>query len=54
MVQPHLLQNFELGALSAPHFIQRRASAFPQRAQKLFLTGFSDPHFEQCISRTPL
>jgi hypothetical protein len=42
---PHLPQKFEVGALSAPQFMQRRTNAFPQRAQKLFPAGFPDPPF---------
>jgi hypothetical protein len=53
MAAPHLPQKFEVDAFFAPHFMQRRTSAFPQRAQKLFPAGFPDPHFEQCIPRSP-
>jgi hypothetical protein len=46
---PHWPQKFEVGEFSAPHFVQGRVSAFPQRAQKLLSAEFSDPHFEQRI-----
>src|SRR5260370_21468778 len=50
---PHLPQKFDVGAFSAPHFRQRRASAFPQRAQKLFPAGFSASHLVQRIRCPP-
>src|SRR5690242_2255385 len=46
---PHLPQKLDVGEFSAPHSVQGRVSAFPQRAQKLLSAGFSEPHFTQRI-----
>src|SRR5215469_16287404 len=47
---PHLPQKFEVGELSAPHFMQILTRAFPHCSQKLLLGGLLVPHFEQRIS----
>jgi hypothetical protein len=45
-----LPQKSALAGLSASHFAQCFASAFPHFAQKLFAAGLFVPHFEQRIS----
>jgi hypothetical protein len=44
---PYSPQNFEIGALSAPHWGQRRGSPIPHSEQNLLSAGFSEPQFEQ-------